>query len=420
MRRLYLQIYLAFVSAVVLFALAGGVIWAVAMRDLERTPLLDGTAELLAEVLPPAQASREEQGAALERLASKFPADLTLLDRDGTPIARVGRPLPPPQKAIEGSGFYHHAGRGMVASLELPDGRRLLADHRHGRHGPPLEGLFTIALLAGALALAAYPVARRITRRLERLQSRVDALGRGDLAARVDVEGKDEVAELARSFNDAAGRIEKLVRAQKDALATASHELRSPLARMRVALELLGEDTRPEVRERIARDIDELDDLIGEILLASRLDSTAPVDVTESVDLLALVAEEGSRVGAEVGGEAVVVRARPRLVRRLARNLFENARRYGGGTAIEAEVRAREDGGAVLRVSDRGPGIPAGERERVFEAFYRRPGTREGEGGSVGLGLALVRSIAETHGGHARAIEREGGGTTIEVTIGGA
>ena len=172
------------------------------------------------------------------------------------------------------------------------------------------------------------------------------------------------------------------------------------------------------MQARIARDIEELDDLIGEILLTSRLDASPQVAREDSVDLLALAAEEGSRVDADVGGTPVTVRADAKLLRRLVRNLFENARRYGGGSAIEADVAPRAGGGAVLRVHDRGPGIPDAEREQVFEAFYRRSGTAEGEGGGVGLGLALVRRIAESHGGRAKALAREGGGTTMEVEIG--
>src|SRR6185369_4260683 len=150
------------------------------------------------------------------------------------------------------SGIAHSLGHGMLAVLALPDGRRLLADETRGRHQHrPLGALLMILLFGGTLALAARPVARRLACRLERLQAGVEELGRGDLRARVKVEGTDEVADLARSFNRAAERIERLMLAQKEALATASHELRSPLARMRVAVELLNGGTRPEVRERI-------------------------------------------------------------------------------------------------------------------------------------------------------------------------
>ena len=254
-----------------------------------------------------------------------------------------------------------------------------------------------------------------VTGRLERLQARVVALGAGKLSARVVVEGRDEVADLARCFNDAAERIEQLVNAQQTLLASASHELRTPLARMRVAIELLTGDERPEIRERVSKDIAELDELIGELLLASRLDTIDGLERSEDIDLLALLAEEAARSGGEVSGEPVNVRGDPRMLRRLLRNLLENARRYGAGSPVEASV-TRADGHARVRVEDRGPGVPEAERERIFQPFYRTPGTREtGEG--VGLGLALVRQIAGHHGGRARCIAREGGGTRFEVTL---
>jgi len=415
-KRLYLQIYLALVMALAVFALASSLVWWMAPRDRDEM-FLAGMAELVGQAMPAADRPAEEQEAALARIASKFGADLTLLAADGSAVASVGPPIATPRLPPRGNGIVHAMGRGMLAVLALPDGRKVLADDSGGHGHRPFGALILFAVFAGLLALAALPVARRLTRRLERLRAGVDELGRGDLRARVGVEGRDEVADLARSFNSAAERIERLVHAQKDALATASHELRSPLARMRVAIELLGAETRPDVRARIASDIDELDELIGEILLTSRLDASPIVARREEVDLLALAAEEGARVGADVGGSAISVAGDARLLRRLVRNLFENARRYGGGSAIEAEIAAAADGCAVLYVSDRGPGIPAEERERVFEAFYRRAGTSEGEGGGVGLGLALVRRIAASHGGGVRALARDGGGTTIEVTI---
>jgi signal transduction histidine kinase len=274
--------------------------------------------------------------------------------------------------------------------------------------------LVVLALLVVAIAIGVYPIARRLTRRLERLQRRVEALGAGELQARVEVEGHDEVANLARSFNRAADRIARLVTAQRSILAGASHELRSPLARMRMAVELLPEDVRPELRSRLAHDIAELDGLIGELLLASRLDASEHLEAVEEVDLLALLAEEGARVAAEVSGDPICLQGDPRMLRRLMRNLLENARRYAAGSPIEASV-TRSAGGAQLCVADRGPGVPAQERERIFEPFYRPPGLREHSDGGVGLGLALVRQIARHHGGEVRCLPRAGGGTCFAV-----
>ena len=154
--------------------------------------------------------------------------------------------------------------------------------------------LLGLSLLLVVIAAGSYPVVRRVTRRSERLQAQVEALGAGELTARVKVEGNDEVAELARSFNRTAERIERLVGAQKSVLANVSHELRTPLARMRMTLELLPGEERPELRHRLAKDIAELDELIGELLLASQLDAREGAMHIEEVDLLALAAEEAA------------------------------------------------------------------------------------------------------------------------------
>jgi signal transduction histidine kinase len=410
MRRLYLQVYLAFVAVLVVFAVLMLVAWRAAPSRGEDQQVLEGVAALVSELLRE-DATSEEQQAILQRVAAPAGLDLTLYSAEGTSIARIGAPLPFPG-ARRRSGWT--AGRhGPTGALRLSGGRWLVARHRHGpvrSHGVGL--LVVFGLLALAVAVGAYPLARRLTRRLERLRAGVEGLGGGDLRARVTVEGKDEVADLAKSFNRAADRIEALVGGQRTLLASASHELRTPLTRIRMALELGALDAAR--RARVEADIAELDALIEELLLASRLESVQPVALDDDVDLLGLAAEEGARCGADVGGRPVRVRGDARLLRRLVRNLLENARRHGGGTPVEATV---EDAGgrAVLRVCDRGPGVPAGEAERIFDAFYRLPGTGAGEG--AGLGLALVRQIARRHGGEARYLPRDGGGSCFEVLL---
>jgi signal transduction histidine kinase len=240
------------------------------------------------------------------------------------------------------------------------------------------------------------------------------------LKARVAVEGRDEVAQLAVSFNEAAARIEQLVQAHRGLLANASHELRSPLARVRMAVELMQAGNRPEIAQEVARDIAELDTLIDEILLMSRLDALAPDAQAlrarfEPLDLTAVVAEESARAGAEFNGAAVTLPGDVRLLRRLVRNLLDNARRYGGAAPIEVAL-VRGEHGVVLAVRDRGPGVPEAERERIFEPFYRAQGVSKTAGG-VGLGLALVRSIARQHGGDVACVPRDGGGSEFRVTL---
>jgi signal transduction histidine kinase len=369
MRRLYLRIYFAVLASLAVFAICAGVLWRTFYEPREGGEL----ALVARNVLAPAAAAPAEQQAALERVARDVRVDLALFAADGTPLAMLGDPMPAPSSA----GWQR---RTMMWATQLPDGRWLVARLPHHRRGPGF--LFALALILVAIAVGTYPVVRRLTQRLERLQRGVDALGAGELTARVTVEGKDEVARLAGSFNRAAARIEELVAAHKSLLASTSHELRTPLTRIRMALEL-GKD-----RSEVERDIAELDALIEELLLASRLDALPALERTEEVDLLALAAEEAARYDIEAQGEPFVVRGDARLLRRMIRNLLENARRHGA-PPIELSVRRGE-----IRLCDGGPGVPPAERERVFEPFYSKRG--------VGLGLTLVRQIARRHGGEAR------------------
>jgi two-component system, OmpR family, sensor kinase len=303
-------------------------------------------------------------------------------------------------------------GQGWEFEVPLRDGQTVYVQLPRPGHRPPpppaaswwrppynLPGM--LALVAIAVALGTYPIVRRLTKRLEALQQGVERWGEGDLGRRLPEDGQDEVAFLARRFNIAAARVQALLLSHKALLANASHELRSPLARIRMGLELMPPQPGPTAREEIARNIRELDQLIDEILLASRLDAS-PDDLgpLEPVDLVGLSAEECARTGAELetpsGVTSVVVTGLTRLLRRALRNLLENARRHGAGTVTLTLQTTAEQ--AEIRVCDQGPGVPAHLRERIFEPFFRLPGASERDGG-VGLGLALVRSIAVRHGG---------------------
>jgi signal transduction histidine kinase len=317
--------------------------------------------------------------------------------------------LPKPRREI--GGWLYGPG-GPAWAIRLPDDRWIVA-RAPGRRGSPVAGI--LAFLGGialAVAICAYPLVRRLTRRLEQLQEGVESLGAGDLAARVRVEGRDEVARLAESFNRAAARIEDLVGQHKLLLANASHELRTPLSRIRIGVEFLKETADPSRRQELERDIAELDALIDEILLSSRLNAVRDLDQREDIDLLALAAEEGARYEqCTVTGEPVMVAGDRALLRRMVRNLIENADRHGA-PPIEVEVRA-EGTLAMVTVSDHGAGVAKGDRERVFTPFFRAGHANVG----TGLGLALVRQIALRHGGDAAWVDRPNRPSTVCATL---
>ncbi len=347
-------------------------------------------------------------------------------------------------------------GQGLEFQVETKDGETLYIQMpRRERSRTPRPGRRTQAWLqspsgfawvlgsvAVAVALGAYPIVRRLTKRLETLQKGVEQWGRGDLSTRMPEDGEDEVAFLARRFNVAAERVETLLASHKSMLANASHELRSPLTRIRMGLELSGDQPLSlSQRTEIRRNIEELDQLIDEILLASRLDAKSADDASalgarEDVDMVGLVAEECARASAELdilsGTSPAIVNGSAKLLRRVVRNLLENARRYGlsGTSAAEGANDGDAEGDGILlsldlvhgqqqvliSVEDRGPGVPPHLREKIFEPFYRLPGASESVGG-VGLGLSLVKRLVERHGGQVRCEEREGGGARFVVLL---
>jgi signal transduction histidine kinase len=412
MVRLYLRFYFALIASLFLFVLATAALWHYTGGSAEQTGIT--LSRLLENALPPADAPRDEQQQALQRLTSGLYDTVTLFDRNGSVLAAIGRPLSQPaSKPLDGTGMMVAWDHGPIQYVALGDGRWLAASVPIGAHAKFLFHIM-LTLLAVAIGIAAFPIVRQISRRLERLQQGVESLGAGDLTARVAVEGRDEVARLAESFNRAAGRIEQLVQGHKSLLANASHELRTPLARIRLAVELMKESAEPKRKHGLDQDIAELDWLVDEILLASRLDTVNETLATEELDLLALAAEECARYDSvQLEGKVIAIRGDARLLRRLLRNLLENARRHG---APPTQVRiARDDGDAVITVWDSGPGVPPSEFENVFRPFYRPK--EAGDRAGSGLGLSLVQQIARRHGGDARCAPLEPGRSCFVVTL---
>jgi signal transduction histidine kinase len=410
LRRLHLQFYFAIVGTLVAFLVCGALVWhyfAAPRGSVWGVESAVGITTAL--IVDPYYASRERQ--LIDALGDQLRANVVVLGQDGTPQLMTG-PVPSQTRAELEKHGWSFTREGPVFNRGLDDGRRLVVYPRrrfllHGLH----MGLIFVAI-AASLALLTYPISRGITARLARLKDGVRQFGGGDLAARVPVEGRDEVAALATSFNESAERVERLVRSNQLLLANCSHELRTPLARIRMAIEKLSGAESP-ARLELARNIGELDALIGEMLLASRLDAATGLERTEAIDLLALAAEEASYFDREVSGETVVVNGDPRLLRRLVRNLLENARVHGGGvTAVRIE---RAPGLARISVEDAGPGIPEADRVRIFEPFQRATPAALSTG--AGLGLSIVRQIARAHGGAVEYEPRAGGGSRFVVTL---
>ncbi|MFC3147932.1 ATP-binding protein [Piscinibacterium candidicorallinum] len=385
-RRLYLRVWLAVAIAATLGALGG---LSVALL------IVDPPGEIAARMTAAAVSLLEQDRvtpARAQRLADSWGTFVRVLNERGEVVVAVQ----PQGRSVSSTAPVRHR-------VQLEKGWRLEAGE-FGVQRPPWSA-FTLPFIGLALAvgLATFPLVSRMTRRLEAFRQSVTRLGDGEWSARVRVEGNDEVTDLARSFNRSAERIEELVRANRSLLANASHELRSPLARIRMAEELLsdvhGVPAGLAPMQEMRTSIRELDELIDEILLASRLEARGATEPAQVVDLAQICMQEAERVGLQIRLAPLTLLGVPQLLRRLVRNLLENARKYGQGQPIDLTLR---HSGAVieLTVSDQGGGVPEADRERIFEAFYRRKGGSESQGG-VGLGLSLVRQIALQHGGTA-------------------
>ncbi|HEY6124689.1 MAG TPA: HAMP domain-containing sensor histidine kinase, partial [Steroidobacteraceae bacterium] len=348
----------------------------------------------------------------LVSLSYQANSDVALYDAQGVMVLYAGRHAPEltPKQIAESNWMM--TNRGLTFNRPLADGSHLVVRPRHRILAYGLHMGLLLTTIAALLALLTYPLTRGITARLARLQTGVLQFGAGNLAARVKVEGRDEVAMLATSFNESAEHIEKLVRAHQMLLANCSHELRTPLARLRMGIERLA-GTDPNTNAELARNIAELDALIGEMLLSSRLDASSGVERTETVDLLALAAEEAAHFDLQASGEALIVKADATLLRRLVRNLLENARVHAGGaTDIRIEGDTQH---ARIVIEDAGQGVAYPDRDKIFEPFYRASTATHSSG--AGLGLAIVRKIALAHGGTVEYSPRDGGGSRFTVKL---
>jgi signal transduction histidine kinase len=432
--RLQSRVYLHSLVVLLVVGAATSLVFALVGRGASFREIGERMARHVAALAAERLDDRAALAAQVERLHVDLDVDVIVRDLEGDILARSGAAGPrPPADALAAA----RAGRVVTRARPAPYALAPVRDPRSGavvataqvlashHFGPPglARPLLFVAVVLLAVAAASGPLARRLSRPLERLTEAARRLGSGDLGARAPAAPPpvrwwrrrhapaDEIAALTRAFNEMAERVEGLVRGQKELLANVSHELRSPLTRLRVALALLPRDGATEARLADAeRDLAELDRLIDDVLATARLEATGLPTRLGEVDVRALLGGLAERARHDPALHATSVRATDGppltvvadegLLRRALWNLVENAAKYGAPPITLAAVR---DGDRVtLSVDDEGPGIPPEARERVLDPFFRLDAARTPGGtgpAGVGLGLTFARRVAEVHGG---------------------
>ncbi|MEW5686364.1 MAG: HAMP domain-containing sensor histidine kinase [Pseudomonadota bacterium] len=275
-----------------------------------------------------------------------------------------------------------------------------------------------LALWFAASALAMSPVAwlfaRRLTKPIKTFAEAAERLGRDPNAPPLELRGPSEIGMAARAFNGMQERLRRYVEDRTAMVGAIAHDLRTPLTRLRFRIEGLPEDQRA----KYAADLDQMEEMITATLAfvrdATKTGERTPLELSSLVESLCdEMAETGAAAEAEPG-DKVVLTGDPMALRRLFANLLENAVKFGG--AARARVFTA-DGHAVVEIDDDGPGIPEKDADRVFEPFYRREPSRSRQTGGIGLGLAVVRTIARGHGGDVSLSNRPGGGLTARVQL---
>lgn len=438
MGRLFWKIFLGFWLTLLVSGLAVGV--AMQLYHQERLRAAAGLAQG-----PRAEASVAAVAAVL-RAGGAAPARALLQQWSGrrrfavmavgpNGVDLLGRPVPP--KALNLALARLRSGQQQpgLRRVRAPDGRRyvLFRVRLPGLRGPPLRhGPPVLRLALGLVASLLFSggLAWYLTGPLRHLKAATRRLAAGDLAARVSSamgHRRDEIADLGYDFDRMAERLEASLGAQKRLLSDVSHELRSPLARLRVAVELARQ--RPaqtsKALDRIEREAERLDALVGEVLTLSRLEAGVGGEPEDYLDLAELLDEivadaafEGRArqrdVALTVNGEAVV-RGRAELLRRALENVVRNGVRHTAEhSAVEVRMQTMAPG-VMVSICDRGPGVPENCLDSLFDPFVRAD--TGGDGRGYGLGLAIARRAIEVHGGTIVARLREGGGLCVDITL---
>jgi len=271
----------------------------------------------------------------------------------------------------------------------------------------PRNLLVNLALLLAILVITLYAVARNITRPLSALARAADSVGREARPAKLPERGARELRRAARAFNTMQDRLYRYLDSRSRVLAAMSHDLKTPLTRLRLQVESIGDAA---LQERMVKELSEMEGMVREALALFRgQDDGEPAAAIDVNELLASLAAQFREAGAavSVSGRALApFTGKAQALKRCLTNLVSNAVKFGGGAQL-----CVEDGGELaIRVRDEGPGIPPAELERVFEPFYRLESSRNRDSGGTGLGLGIARDIAQAHGGTLTLGNRPGGG----------
>ncbi|MDO9337225.1 MAG: ATP-binding protein [Caulobacter sp.] len=274
--------------------------------------------------------------------------------------------------------------------------------------------ILTFVLSVLLIAPLAWLLARRLSAPIAAFAGAADRLGRDPRAAPLEMRGSTEIVAAANAFNQMQERLRRYVDDRTAMVGAIAHDLRTPLTRLKFRIEAADDP----LKAKLAADIDQMEAMIA-ATMGFVSDATRPRERTrlELASLVESIVDEMAETGSAASidrTEKLVVEGDPIALRRLVANLVENALKYG--SVARARVYASE-GDAVIEVDDDGPGIPEHESERVFEPFFRGEPSRNRETGGIGLGLAVVRSVARAHGGDAELINREGGGLTARVRL---
>ena len=450
MRSLFLKIFLSFWLALALSVVLA-ILVTLAMRPQRDSATWEALrAKALTEAVQAYEQGGEPQAREyLEDLEQSHHVRAFLFDEQGNELSQ--RPAPPWAERIARGramrrppGFWAKwmperfmrqsttgaSGRQFTLVIELPPGPRLF----FGPHGVPGLGLLIAIVSSGVVS---YFLARYLTAPVVRLRTATQQLAAGDLTARAEAPPKrrrDEIAELVRDFNGMAARLEDLVNAQNRLLNDVSHELRSPLARLNVALGLARQRTGPEAQgalERIEREAERLNELIGRLLAIARLESGEEAVQKSAVNLEEMLHEickdadfeaqsRNCRVKCVIA-DACIVMGHARLLHSAIENVVRNATRYTReGTEVEIRLEKAQDAKgaeAVVRVADSGPGVPEETLHKLFRPFYRLDDARNRQTGGVGLGLAITERTVRLHGGRVKAANRPEGGLIVEIRL---